>query len=932
MLSLATHALAAENFSVDGLQYSIEDGVVSVADNTAATGDIIIPSSVNYQGTDYEVTAIAEWAFQWSSITSVTFPETIISIGDNAFSGTQISTLNLPSSVKKLGMWAFSNCPNLTEVSVPENATDLGYGAFQGCDNLTTIIVPGTIKEIPEQFVANCWNLTNIWLSEGIEKIGDYAFSGGNCQVTDFYIPSTVKWIGNGILQGAQLTSLTIPASVTHIGDYAFAYCYNQAFTELRFEDGEETLELGSYPFSSLPVKSIYLGRNLSTALDADTYNLKELTTGGGCKRVDGFSSGCYSMEKLNLHEGLEVIGKGTFSMLDNVKHVTIPASVATIEEGAFSILQNLDDFTFADSETPLTVQDYCFSSCDPKRCYVGREIDGNGFYMGVWSIEELSFGGGCKTIKTYWSSKSSLKVVNIGEGVTTIEKQGLYNCGELKYVYTPSTLTYIGEGAFSYCPKLETFHIPDAVTYIGDSAFGDTQISEVNLPEGLTYLGGWSFAGCKNITSVKIPSTLEEIQWCTFKDCTGITSVTIPANVKFIDTQAFGSCTSLTDITIADSDEALRLSSMGVFIGSPVVNLYLGRQIHGSHFTTTDLANLEFGGSCTQAIGFDEATALKSVTFGLAVTDIATKCFAKAGNIAKVQSAATVPPALAENAFATKVYENSVLTVPAPSAMDYEGSASWSLFAHIPGVRYDLTINATEGGGVSVGNTEDTSCPVLMSRAIDIESAIAKSATPTVTVTADNGYDIASVSVNGEPVEISGLSGFSFTLPPMRASMVIDVVFERNEFSVTVNHNVGGKVIADGVEIDGMTVAKGATFTATAMPDEGYRVAAVTLNGEPYAFNDEGAVTLTLDKVSDDSTFEVVFSPMSGIATPDADSNAIEVEGLTVSIPGYDGTMGVYTLSGAVIYNGPGRPVTVPVSGIYIVKTATSATKVTVR
>lgn len=159
----------ADEFTVDGLNYMIEEGVVSLSYNSGATGDIVIPATVNYQGTDYPVTAIGDYAFGWAQITSVKFPESITYIGNSAFNGCPLTSLSLPSGAR-LGEFAFSNCNSLEYIDVPSGITELGYGVFQGCESLATVSIPGTVKEIPEQCVANCWKLQNIYLGEGIGK------------------------------------------------------------------------------------------------------------------------------------------------------------------------------------------------------------------------------------------------------------------------------------------------------------------------------------------------------------------------------------------------------------------------------------------------------------------------------------------------------------------------------------------------------------------------------------------------------------------------------------------------------------------------------------------------------------------------------------------------------------------------------------------
>ena len=132
---------------------------------------------------------------------------------------------------------------------------------------------------------------------------------------------------------------------------------------------------------------------------------------------------------------------------------------------------------------------------------------------------------------KAPWS-KSDIKRIIIGDGVTTIGEFAFYDCRALTSVTIPNSVTTIGGSAFVDCSALTSVTIPNSVTTIGDGAF----------------------EGCSALTSVTIPNSVTTIEWSTFKYCSALTSVTIPNSVTTIENDAFENCSSLKSVNIPNS------------------------------------------------------------------------------------------------------------------------------------------------------------------------------------------------------------------------------------------------------------------------------------------------------------------------------------------------------------------------------------------
>ena len=151
--------------------------------------------------------------------------------------------------------------------------------------------------------------------------------------------------------------------------------------------------------------------------------------------------------------------------------------------------------------------------------------------------------------------SKSDIKRIIIGDGVTTIGQDAFRDCSSLTSVNIPNSVTAIGGAAFAGCSALTSVTIPNSVTTIGNSAFsGCRSLTSVNIPNSVTTIGDYAFHGCSALTSVTIPNSVTEIGERAFGSCSKLTSVTIPNSVTKIGKDAFNCCTNLQKVNIGNS------------------------------------------------------------------------------------------------------------------------------------------------------------------------------------------------------------------------------------------------------------------------------------------------------------------------------------------------------------------------------------------
>jgi len=167
-------------------------------------GDITIPAKMLNGTVEYPTVGIGVGAFNGcTSLTTVTIPGSITTIGDYAFYGCDhLTSITIPDNVTYIGTYAFEECTSLTSIRIPDNLTAIGYATFASCFSLTSVTIPDSVKTIGGYAFIYCPSLRTITIPESVTSIGERAF---------FNCPS--------------LSSITIPSNVTTIGDYAFSMC-----------------------------------------------------------------------------------------------------------------------------------------------------------------------------------------------------------------------------------------------------------------------------------------------------------------------------------------------------------------------------------------------------------------------------------------------------------------------------------------------------------------------------------------------------------------------------------------------------------------------------------------------------------------------------------------------------------------------------------
>ena len=249
--------------------------------------------------------------------------------------------------------------------------------------------------------------------------------------------------------------------------------------------------------------------------------------------------------------------------------------------------------------------------------------------------------------------------------------KHLLVNGTEITELVIPNSVTWIGESAFENCSSLISVTIPDSVTSIGKGAFsGCSSLTSVTIPDSVTSIGEYTFYYCSSLTSVTIPDSVTSIGDYAFYNCKSLTSVTIGNSVTSIGERAFYGCTGKLIINSKIVETNYTSSNY------PMNNS--GSWLYGSKFTKLTVGdNITKIGDCI----FRDCSRLTSVTIPDSVTSIGSYAFSGCSSLTSVYCKPTTPPSERGSVF----YNNAsgrIIYVPRESVEAYKAASGWSDYA----------------------------------------------------------------------------------------------------------------------------------------------------------------------------------------------------------------------------------------------------------
>lgn len=453
-------------------------------------GDLVIPSTVTYNGETFTVTKVDKKAFYLcDSLTSVVLPSTITEIGSNAFNGcVRLRSINIPDVVTTINSNAFSGCWVLDPVTVPSTVSTIGGNAFS------------EVRMINYSGTATSYNNWGAVCRNGYIEDSLYYTSNAKdslmCSHPDIItavIPGTVSYIGWHAFMGreqltwadgyvrrtAPLRSLTVPNSVEEIaGSDAFNECQNLTYLNWDVDSLDFCFGYNHYPSLS----TIVIGNNaryIPNDFCYQNYNpqgnpLTSLTIGENVRYIGNNAFHYCNSINTPIHIGQGTIGGSAFSHCTSLPSVTFGDGVTSIGGGAFT-----DDSNLTEIIIPASVS------------YIGGSA-----FAGCTSLTTVYLDGSTDdNASNIFSGDTNIVSVTFGDHITRVPQSLFSDCRSLENVTFGNSITEIGAYAFSWCINLKDFTLPEALTTIEDNTFyGCDGLRNIVIPASVSTIGNSAF------------------------------------------------------------------------------------------------------------------------------------------------------------------------------------------------------------------------------------------------------------------------------------------------------------------------------------------------------------------------------------------------------------------------------------------------------
>ena len=789
----ANALIVNDTFTRDGNTYMVtkmdeaHDGIpktYNVAFVSSTNTTVNIPATVADPNNQYtfNVTAIANNSTV-PNATSVTMPNTIVSIEANAFKGGHITSITIPKSVTEIKSGAFGQMSHLTainvdaanpnfrsdngvliekkdskewvaayplarpdaEYTVPEGVYGVYTNAFQRASYLTKITLPASLKESPSTAEFNGYtsaqNLREIAVAAGntaFKSVDGVLLSADGKKLIAYPNGKAGSPSTNPAYQGVtgqpNASVYKIPDGVESIEQAAFAQVNGLTAIEL---NGVKKLAKGAFD-KAVKLRNVLLGPSVDTiedgafggnndlaAFDVDPANPNYAADNGVIYTKNKEELVLFPAGKAGEYTTLPTTKKirnRAFYYAQKVTKVTFNSNLEIIDNDAFQATTKLANITFEAPAKIKTIGTFAFQ--------------GSG-------LTELNIPASLEVVSWSAFGSTKLKKVTVADGsqLQSINKEAFKGCKDLEeFTFEgSSTLNEIQADAFSGDDKLKSFVIPEKVTVLERGAFnGASGLETITFkqPATMTIIGEGAFQNAKALKRIELPSTVTTISKDAFNTCSSLTEVVIPASVTTIDATGFQECAKLENFTV-DKNNPVYSSVDGFLLSKDKKTLVSFPPAKANTYYTMLPPTIETIGK--QAFYYVQA--LENVTIPEKVKKIEDFAFDRVGNLNTIAFLGKTPITdVAASAFnPANVDKTKIdLSVRKDSKAAFDSDPLWSQF-RTRGVSFFKETNGT-GNGTTEYFPLSKKAVMIVGTQADVYTYVVK---PTVTDDNNNTYEV---------------------------------------------------------------------------------------------------------------------------------------------------------------------------------------------
>ena len=455
-----------------------------------------------------DFTEASDNPFYWHrDITSFTLGDNVEHIPAFLFSQTKVTSITIPNSVLSIGDCAFLGCSSLTSITIPDSVTRVGMGVFSQCSSLSSIVVSKSITSIQDYTFYECSSLTSITIPDSVTYIGKGAFEGCN-SLTSIIMPDNIQRIGIDIFDGCQLLQvILVPTgkkeAYCEMGLAKYCDFILEEYTEFEVDGINYCLNNNTLTAEVIQKEGGYVG-----SIIIPSYVVYQKATYVVTK-----------IEGILIEEDYSHI-IGPFVDCPELISIVIPNTVSYIGKDVFSKSISLSSIKVAPNNPQYDSRNNC---------------------NGIIETSTDTMIAGCKNTII----PNNIKIIASGAFNSTppaiIFPKGLYRicggafaeCSQLNTIHLPDSLQLIEEMAFSCCENLSTIEFGNGLKHIGSGAFECTAITSLILPNSVTFLGAFAFAGCTLLNSITLSKNLTNIGEKVFNSCESLQIIRVPKGKK---------------------------------------------------------------------------------------------------------------------------------------------------------------------------------------------------------------------------------------------------------------------------------------------------------------------------------------------------------------------------------------------------------------